>query len=476
MTENPIKFGTDGWRAVIARDYTFANVRVCAQAVAEYLKGAGLDGRGLVVGYDTRFASEDFAAAVAEVVAANGIKVYLTPAATPTPVISYGTLANKAGGAVIITASHNPAAWNGFKLKTSQGAGAPEEATAELEKHVAAIYPGDDISSLPLDEALDKGLVQYLDLAPGFTKHLADDLIDFDKLRRAGLKVVIDSMYGAGSGYLRKLLEGGNNQVLEIHGERNPSFPGIRPEPIMPHLSQLAETVKQQGASVGIATDGDADRLGVVDENGRFLNTLQVFSLLCLYLLEVRGQKGSIVRTLNTSSMIDRLAEKYDVKVHLTPVGFKHIAPIMLSENVIIGGEESGGYGFSGHAPERDGVLAGLYFLDLMVSTGKTPAQLIDYLFSQVGPHYYNRVDIEFPAAERQDIIGRVSGHAPSSIDGTDVVKFDTTDGYRFVLADNAWLIVRFSGTEPLLRIYAEAASPERVDRLIEFGKNLAGV
>ncbi len=439
------------------------------------MKNSGLAGRGLIIGYDTRFASEDFAAAAAEVVAGNGIKVYLCPRATPTPAISYGTLTQKAGGAIIITASHNPAIWNGFKFKTRDGAGAPDGVTAEIEKNISIVLSTSEIKQLPLGEAIEQGLVEYLDLAPVYLQHLAE-LVDLESLRNSKIKVIVDSMYGAGSGYFKTLLDGGTIGVTEINGERNPLFPGIRPEPIGPNLLKLSAAIREQGAGVGIATDGDADRLGVLDENGRFLTTLQVFTLLCLYLLEVRGEKGSIVRTINTSTMIDRLAEIFGVPVHVTPVGFKHIAPIMMAEKVLIGGEESGGYGFHGHAPERDGILAGLYFLDLMVRTGKTPAELVDYLYAKVGPHHYDRVDVEFPAGERQAIIERVRQNPPDEIEGVKVVKFDTSDGYRFSLADTGWLIVRFSGTEPLLRIYAESSSPESVEKLIRFGKNLAGV
>ncbi len=439
MKDNPIKFGTDGWRGVIAEDFTFDNVRVCAQAVAHYLKQSGLAGRGLIIGYDTRFASEDFAAAAAEVAAANGIKVYLCPRAMPTPVISYGVRVQKAGGAIVITASHNPAIWNGFKYKTENAAGAPPEVTAEIERHISRILDTGKIDRMPLAEALEKGLVTYLDLAPAYFQHIAG-LIDLDELRRARLKVVVDPMYGTAAGYLKELLSGGVIEVVEIHSQRNPLFPGLQPEPIAVNLAGLSAAVKQQGASVGVATDGDGDRLGIVDEKGVFLTTLQVFALLCLYLLEVRGERGLIVKTINTTSMLYRLGEMFDVSVEETPVGFKHIAEMMLDKdkNVLIGGEESGSFGFRGHIPERDGILAALHFLGLIVRTGKSPSQLIDYLYSKVGPHHYHRVDVDFPEAERQTIIERVQQNPPQYIDGVEVVKYETTDGFRFILADTA--------------------------------------
>jgi len=472
---NPIKFGTDGWRAVIAEDFTFENVRYCAQGVADYLTETKLAQRGIVIGYDTRFASEDFAAAAAEVIAGNNIIVYLTPQATPTPVISYGVLAKKAAGAIIITASHNPGEWNGFKFKDENGWSASDEITSKIVDFIARSYTAGKVSRLPLAEAKQKGLVAMSDLAPEYFEQIAR-LVDIEALRRTNLKIVIDPMYGAGAGYLKKILGGGALKILEIHGERNPIFPGLHPEPILPHLDELVDAMKKNKANVGLATDGDADRMGIVAENGDFLTQLQVFALLCLYLLEIRGERGAIIKTLTTTSMANRLGELFAVPVHQTAVGFKYIAPLMRSENAIIGGEESGGYGFRGHVLERDGILANLYFLDFMVKTGKNPSELLEYLYSKVGPHHYHRVDIKFSETERKAIIGRVRDNPPQTIDGVKVVKLDTTDGYRFILADNSWLLIRFSGTEPLLRIYAETDSPERASRLLEIGKKIAGV
>jgi len=450
-------------------------VRACAQGVADYLQQSGLAGRGLIIGYDTRFASEDFAAAAAEVVAANGIKVYLCPRATPTPVISYGVLAQKAGGAIIITASHNAAIWNGFKYKSEEGSSASDEVTARIEEFVARALARGKTDHLMLDKALEQGSVEYLDLDQVYFDQV-NKLVDLDRLRQAGLKVVADPMYGSGAGYIKRLLEGGATSLIEINGERNPLFPGIRPEPIAVNLTKLSATIKEQGAAVGLATDGDADRMGIVDEKGTFLTQLQVFALLCLYLLEVRGERGAIVKTLTTTSMAYRLGEIFDVPVCETEVGFKFVAPAMQAENALIGGEESGGYGFRGHVLERDGILANLYFLDLIVKTGKTPSELIDYLYSKVGPHHYQRVDIEFPEGERKAIIDRVQHNPPQTIDGVQVLKLDKTDGFRFTLADNTWLLIRFSGTEPVLRIYTETDSPDRAERLLELGKEIAGV
>ncbi len=450
-------------------------MRACAQGVADYLKQSGLSGRGLIVGYDTRFASEDFASAAAEVVAGNRIKVYLCPKATPTPVISYGILAKQVGGAIVITASHNPAIWSGFKYKSEYASSAPPEVLAEIEKHISHTLATGKINRMPLAEAMAQGIVEYLDLTPIYTRQLAK-LIDLDKLHQARLKIVVDSMYGAGAGYFKMLLDGGAIEVVEINNERNPLFPGIQPEPIAVNLAKLQAMVKEQEASVGLATDGDADRLGIVDENGAFLTQLQVFALLCLYLLEIRGERGPIIKTITTTSMLYRLGEIFEVPVYETPVGFKYVAPMMVAKNALIGGEESGGYGFRGHMPERDGILAGLYFLDLMLKSGKTPSQLLDYLYSKVGAHYYQRVDITFPEGERQATNNRIRDNFPESIDGVKVVKTDPTDGFRFTLADTTWLLIRFSGTEPVLRIYAESDSLTRVEKLLELGKGLAGL
>ncbi len=284
-------------------------------------------------------------------------------------------------------------------------------------------------------------------------------------------------MHGAGSGYLKTLVEGGSIDTVEINAERNPLFPGMeQPEPIARNLANLSASVIQQHAVAGLATDGDADRFGAVAENGVFLTTLQTYALLCLYLLEIRGERGTIVRTITSTTMLDRLGEIYKVPVRETPVGFKWIAPIMQKENAIIGGEESGGYGFRGHVIERDGILASLYFLDLLTRSGKTPTQLMEYLYSKVGPHYFDRHDVIFPEINRPQIVENLKSNIPKEILGIPVSRVDTFDGYRFVLKDTSWLLIRFSGTEPLLRIYSEAGSPGRVQELINIGKIFAGI
>jgi len=469
-----IKFGTDGWRAIIAEDFTFPNVRACAQSVALYLKETGLAPRGLVVGYDTRFASEDFAAAVAEVAAANGIHVYLCDSPVPTPVVSHALLQRKAGGAVIITASHNSARWSGFKYKPEYASSASPEAIARLEEPLPAILAS-DVPHLPLAEAQEQGLVEVISPRQPYLEHLAE-LVDLEALRAAGLRVVIDSMYGAAIGWLPQLLAGGATQVQELHGERNPLFPGLQPEPIARQLGTLIDTVKATAADVGLATDGDGDRVGIVDEKGEFVNQHQVFALLAYYLLEVRGQRGPMVKSVTSTSMIYRLGELYDVPVHETPVGFKFLGPKMIAEDALIAGEESGGFAFRHHPPDRDGVLSSLYFLDLMARRGRRPSELIAELYDKVGPHYYDRVDIRLKPEQKTDLMERLSRARPKQLAGLKVVETDTTDGFRFCLEGGEWLLVRFSGTEPLLRIYTEVQDQSLVQKVLAAGKELVGL
>ncbi|KPK48267.1 MAG: phosphomannomutase [Dehalococcoidia bacterium SM23_28_2] len=469
-----IKFGTDGWRAIIAEDFTFDNVRACAHSVALYLKETGLAQRGLVVGYDTRFASEDFAAAVAEVAAANGIHAYLCDSPTPTPVVSYALLQKKAGGGVIITASHNDARWSGFKYKPEYASSASPETIARLEEALPAILAS-DVPHLPLAEAQKQGLVEIISPRQPYLAHLGE-LIDLKALRAAGLRVVIDSMYGAAAGWLAEVLSGGATQVQELHGERNPLFPGLQPEPIARHLGALIDIVKATGADVGVATDGDGDRVGIIDERGEFINQHQVFALLAYYLLEVRGQRGAMVKSLTSTSMIYRLGELYNVAVHETPVGFKFLGPKMIAENALIAGEESGGFAFRHHPPDRDGVISSLYFLDLMARRGRRPSELVAELYEKVGPHYYDRIDIRLEPEQKAQLMERLSHARPERLAGLKVTDVDTTDGFRFHVEGGDWLLIRFSGTEPLLRIYTEVQEQSLVQKLLAAGKELVGL
>ncbi len=468
-----IVFGTDGWRGIIAEDYTFENVRRCAQGMAQYLIATNQTARGLVVGYDTRFEAELFAQAVAEVIAAHNIKVYLVDRPTPTPVISFAILDKKAHGAVNLTSSHNPPIWGGFKVRADYAGAIAPEGLKQIE---ALIPPPDQIKRIPFAEAQARGLVELFDPKPAFLKQL-DKLVDLKPLRQAGLTVAVDSMWGAGMGWFKSLLAGGTTRVVEIHDHRNPAFPEMNnPEPIPPNVNGLMELVKREQAHIGIATDGDADRIGGSTEQGVFINQLQMYALLALYLLEVRGLRGGIVKTLNTTAMLDKLGKLFNVPVYETGVGFKYVAPKILETNALIGGEESGGYAFRGHIPERDGIVAGLYLLDFVVQTGKTPSQLLDHLFELVGPHYYERIDTKFPAERRGDIMACLQAAKPSEIAGFKVTGVNTLDGFKYLLEDGGWLCIRFSGTEPIMRFYVETTHESKRRDILDAGLKLAGL
>lgn len=472
-----IQFGTDGWRAVIAETYTFDNVRLASQACAQYFQSAA-GGRtpAVVVGYDTRYASDRFARAAAEVLTANGVRVLLSDRFQPTPVLSYSVIDRHADGAIIITASHNPGTDNGFKVKTSIGASAPPEVISEVERHIDALESlgRDGIKRLDLTSAAERGLFETFDAVPAYDAQIAR-LVDLERLRAAGVTLVADSMYGTGQGHFKRLLSGGRTRVEEIRNFVNPAFPGIAPEPIRPHVDELLRTVRQRGADAGLATDGDSDRIGLVTEDGTFVNQHQVFGLLVLYLTEFRGLRGPAVRSVTMTSMADAYMERLGCRIVETPVGFKYIGATMVEQNAILGGEESGGFGFQGHLPERDALVAGLFLTDLMVRLERPMSGVMDYLREKLGDWHYLRVDVRYPAAERQAIGDRVAAAKPTDLDGSPVTSIGTRDGYKYYAADGSWLLIRFSGTEPLLRIYTETTSPERVQRLLAQGRQIAG-
>lgn len=471
-----IKFGTDGWRAVIAEDFTFDNVRAVAQATAEWLKREKHADRGVVVGYDTRFLSGSFASAVAEVMAANQIKVALTSTFVPTPALSWAVRDRKAGGGVMITASHNPARWNGFKVKPDYGGSAPEAVTAAIENAVPGIIAGRKVQTMPLGEAEAQGLVERIDVRAQYLRTLAG-FVDIEAIRGANFNILVDPMFGSAQGWLPRLLEGGATTVRELHGERNPSFPNLRaPEPIASNLGESMELIAAGGFDAGLATDGDADRFGLIDEHGRFITQLQTFALLVYYFLEVRGERGPIIRSVTMTRMVDRLGEIYGCPVYETKVGFKYLGEKMRETDALIAGEESGGSAFRGHIPERDGLLAGLFVLDHMARTGRRPSELLAELYERVGPHEYDRVDITIRAEEREAIEAHVQANEPATIAGLRVVGRDQVDGYRFHLEGGWWLLLRFSGTEPLLRIYAEMPSMEQVQDALAQGQAIAGI
>ena len=475
MSKTQIRFGTDGWRAIIAADYTFENVRACAEGVARHLETSGLAERGLVIGYDTRFASADFAATSAEVVAAHGIKVYLFDGPAATPVACHAILDKQAGGAVIITASHNPGAYSGFKFKPEYAGSAPPEVVDSLEAQIELGQKDGEPNRVDLEASIGRGLIQLFDPRPAYDAQV-QRLIDLDQISKAGLNVVFDAMHATGAGVLKQILGEGPSRVTELRTEPNPAFPGmVSPEPIARNLVDLSTTVLNSAADIGLATDGDADRLGVIDEKGQFIDQLQTFALLCYYLLEYRGRRGPLIRSLTSTRMIDRLGEAYGVPVYETKVGFKYLGPKMIETNAMAAGEESGGYSFGEHLPERDGCFAGLLFLDLLARSGKTPSQLVQELYAKVGQHYYDRIDTHVQPDQRAGAIERVASASPDSLAGRKVMSRDSLDGFRFEI-DGGWLLVRPSGTEPLLRIYCETTDSDLVQPLLDAGRELAGL
>lgn len=468
-----IKFGTDGWRGQIAEDYTFANVRRCAQGFADYVLAHYDGGESIVVGYDKRFHSENFAAAVAEVLAANGLKVYLTDGATPTPVIAYSIVNKGAVGGVNITASHNPATDNGFKVRNEFGGAIAPEGLKEIEGRIPDSE--EKVRRVRLDDAISDGRIVRFDPTPAYIEQI-HSLIDLQPIKDAGLKVMVDPMWGNGAGWFQNLLGGGKTQILEIHSQRNPLFPEMsRPEPIPPNVNAGLAAAYEQGADALIITDGDADRVGVGDENGQFIDQLRVYALLAYYLLEVRGERGPIVKTLSTTNMLNKLGKLYNVPVYDVGVGFKYVAPKMLETHAMIGGEESGGYAFHGHVPERDGILAGLYILDMMIKLDKKPSELLDLLFSKIGAHYYDRIDTRFEG-DRQSREKMILSASPKAIGGLEVTGLETTDGFKFGLEDGGWLLIRFSGTEPIIRVYTETTHKDRVQDILRDGLRIVGL
>jgi len=468
-----IKFGTDGWRSMIAEDYTFASVRRCAQGFADYLLEQGRQDEWVVVGYDKRFHSENFSAAVAEVLAGNGLRVYLTDGPAPTPAISYSVVAKGAAGAVNITASHNPPYDNGFKVRDENGGAIAPDGLNEIENRIPESEDG--VRRIALSKALDDGRVEYFDVSPEYIAQL-NKLIDLEPIRSAGLTVMVDPMWGNGAGWFTKLLGGDATRIIEIHNQRNPIFPEMsRPEPIPPNIDVGLKATVDNGADVLIITDGDADRLGVGDENGVFIDQLRVYGLLAYYLLEVRDMRGPIVKTLSTTGMLNKLGKIYEVPVYETGVGFKFVAPKLLETNAMIGGEESGGYAFKDHVPERDGILAGLFILDMMVQLNCKPSELIEVLFSKVGAHYYDRIDTRFTGdrSARKQIIEQAN---PKTIGGLKVEGLVTTDGYKYNLEDGGFLLIRFSGTEPIIRVYTETTKQDRVQNILDDGLRIAGI
>ncbi len=467
-----IKFGTDGWRGVIARDFTFDNLSRVAQATMDYLIREGLAPKGLVIGYDRRFLSREFAERVAEIAAGNGIRVWLTDGYAPTPAVSWAVHELGAGGGVMITASHNPPAYNGFKVKESFGGSARPATTKILEEMVAANDDaGREITSRPLAEALADGSVTTFDPKGGYFRQLSR-YVDLEAICRANLPVVVDPMYGAGAGFVPELLPG----VHEIHGDENPSFGGQPPEPTEEHLTELAALVGSGAYRIGLALDGDADRIGAVDETGEFFSSHRIYTVILRHLVERKGLTGGVVKTVSTTRMIDLLAEKYGLSLFETPIGFKHICELMLDHDILMGGEESGGLGVKGHIPERDGILMGLLLLEAMAMSGKGVRQLLDETMDEIGRFCYRRIDLPIADAAKEDLIARLKQGGLAAIAGRTVARENFRDGFKFIFDDGSWLLIRPSGTEPVLRLYSEAGEAQTVDELLAAAREIAGI
>ena len=474
MTERPnIQFGTDGWRAIIADDFTFANVRACGEAVARNLVATGRADQGLVVGFDTRFGSARFAQAVADVVNGLGISTHTFDVAAPTPACSFAVVDHSAANGVMITASHNPPEWNGFKVKSSAGGSATPDEVAQIELHLADVLDGKDAESKIVTAQASNTV---FDVMAPYIEQL-HRVIDVAPIKAQPLKVVVDAMHGSGAGVMPKMLAGGSIEVTEIRSEHNPNFPGMnQPEPIEQNLIPLSEAVRETGADIGIALDGDADRVGIVDENGRYLTTLEVFSLLTDHFMGRRNERGGVSCTITMSSMVDKLSAHYDAPVYKTPVGFKFVGPAMIDNGCSMGGEESGGYAFKGHVPERDGSLSGLLFLEAMVMSGKKPSELLSDLHTLVGPHSFRRDDVSYAEADRAKLANLVSTASPDSLGGLALESDDRRDGVRFNLAGGSWAVVRMSGTEPLVRMYAETPDDSTLDLVLRDLRSVLGL
>jgi phosphomannomutase len=457
-----IKFGTDGWRAVIADDFTFENLTKVALATARYFRKHPKIRNGLVIGYDARFMSREFAEKSAEVIANQGILVKLADSLVSTPMISLLTKLEKAAGGIVITASHNPAKWNGFKIKGDFGGPAHPEMIAAVEKELAKVMKLKSIppGKLTLEQLRAKKRVVPISMRQRYIDDLGMKL-DLGRIRSSGVRILYDAMYGAGQGVLPEIIPG----AAQMRSEFNPSFGGVNPEPLAQHLGGLMQRVKEEKFDIGIATDGDADRIGAVDETGAFVDSHKIFSLLLKYLYEEKGLRGEVVKTLSVTQMVDQQCAKYGLTMHETPIGFKYVCRLMTQRDILIGGEESGGLGVKTHLPERDGIFLGLLLCEMMAVRGKPLGALVAELTDEFGPHEFRRVDLHVTEKEKAALMRKYAGKVPS-IGGMPVTSRKDADGFKFFVA-GGWILLRASGTEPLIRVYAEGDSKERVDALL---------
>jgi phosphoglucomutase len=458
-----IKFGTSGWRGILAEDFTFANARLVCQAIADYLTGVGQAPQGVVVGYDTRFLSETFAATAAEIMAGNGIPAFFTFRDTPTPVVSFAIKAGQRGGGITITASHNPPEWNGIKFSPAQGGPAPTAVTSIIEGLIRDSTAA-RVKSMPFMEACDRGLITRIDPRGDYLKHLAT-MVDTKALSTSGLKVAVDLLYGTGRGYLDAFLRDHGVAVEVLHDYRDPLFGGHRPEPSAEYLEPLAQKVRETGAHLGLAVDADADRFGVMDGAGHYHEASIILGLLFDHLIKTRGWEGGVARSVATSHLVDKVAKAYGRPVFETKVGFKHLAPYILSGEALMVGEEAEGFTMQGHLPEKDGILACLLVAEMVAKTGQGLTGLIADLFARVGPVYTQRLNLNLPTAAQNRLLERLKT-TPETFAGLKVVGHVTLDGHKYLLENGSWVCFRPSGTEPVVRFYLEATSPEGLEGL----------
>jgi alpha-D-glucose phosphate-specific phosphoglucomutase len=464
----PIKFGTDGWRGIIADDFTFENVRRVAGAIASYVLKYEEPERGVFVGYDARFASPRAAQIVAETIAAAGIPAKLANDYTPTPAVSYAVKHQAAAGGVMVTSSHNPWNWNGVKFKGNFGGSATPAIMKKIEEELGA-------GAAPKGT---KAAIEEVDLKTAYVDAVSR-FADMDLIAKTKFKFAVDAMYGSGRGVLSGIFDERGVQYVAIRQELNPLFPGINPEPIEPNTALLQETVVREKCDAGLATDGDADRIGAVAEDGSFVDSHKIFCVLLRWLLERKKWPGDVVRAFNTTRMLDRIAAKYGRKLHETPIGFKYVADLMMEREILMGGEESGGIGYSRFLPERDGVLNCLLLANVMAEEGKPLGQLVADLQREFGSHYYGRRDLHIPEEMKQGAIQRASAESTQVLGRYRVLKKEHLDGVKFFLdaptnghGAEAWVLFRASGTEPLMRLYSEASSPELVHEILAAGES----
>jgi phosphoglucomutase len=471
-----ITFGTSGWRAIIADDFTFANVKIAVAAIAQHLQQTGEASKGVVVAGDYRFLSEEFMKITAQVLAGYGITSYMCPVGTPTPTVSYELIRRKTAGSINFTASHNPAQYQGLKFNGSDGGPASVQVTMSLESLAESIaVKGVAIPEIPYAQAEEKGLVVLIDPKEEYFKRIRE-LVRFDVLKKARLRIVIDLMHGNGAGYLDVLLQEAGVNLKVLHSNRDPLFGGQRPEPGSEELKEAVHLVKTWPAHLGLANDGDADRFGIIDADGTYITPNEVVAILFDHLLNTRDWKGCVVRTVPTTHLIDAIAKAHNVPLKETPVGFKYIAEIMAKEPIIIGGEESGGLTIHGHVPEKDGILACLLMAEVVAQEGKNLSAVLKSLYQQYGAYYTDRLNLKLKDGLKEVMTAKLKDHPPTEIAGQKVTDIVRKDGTQFILASGEWLMVRFSGTEPIMRCYIEARSLENLEKLRVAGKELTQV